>query len=769
MGFDGLPWWQYFFCDGRIVVGLKDEGISLISYVGNQPVQCQNFFNGEISFYQDGKKIPFEKIDIFPFGFINNYSFDDNNYFYWMAIEGEKIVFYFSEGKREKIEVIIPKNSIVREIQRERILFEGLIYRENENDIYFHAKDHLEVERKPGGLVRAIHVPELPPLELKGETFGIITSEIKFDFKENKKNYSLIFQGNKNFTLSFLFGKSMDELKNLKEEYLNDPTGCFNRQMKRYQKKSENLPKFYSSGSLNMGNYRNISRFFRMQPLYIESMKIDNTGTFRACNAYYWAWGWDITLPCFGLLYAGEYSSVKDALIFLNKTSRKDGSIAHAFTSDFQHYHTCSIGAPQNTSFIVLVDRYFSLTNDFNTLKKLSSQIEKIFMGIYRICDETGFYLTLGAGTDDPEEFGRTSFAYVSLEMGWWYEASICLQRIFQLLDKPDLSKKAKEISEKIESNFLKLFYNEELGYLHEAVHPENCPFGLAGEVNDTPLITNIGLMLSLYGENLIWEKEEEISTFCEREFLREDGIHYKPIWEKRGYYGWTRIGENWFTRDDMFLARLLRKSGKGKALEKMMNLYEETFAFYNCVFEGKTLSVRNPKPLACPGKWQAFGSASWYRSVIEGFLGIEIDEGGLTYIPADLNLEMNLTNLRFRNTFWDIKISGSGSYVKSFIVDGKRVQDTLKIPFSFYKEGKHRLEIVRSIVPFQNPTLLEATGAKLKEVKNKNGKFYIECENRGPFVIKFYSPEKISIFVNGVSIPYKWNEKRKIGFTLLK
>ena len=769
---EGLPWWQYFFCDGRIVVGVRDKGISQISYVGNQPVVCQDFFKGEeISFCQDGEKISYEKIDIFPFGFINNYEINGKNYSYWMAIEGSKIVSCFPELGKHKIEFVIPKKAIVRKVEDKRLLYEGLDYNKKENSLYFHTKDHLKVpdsdREATSSILREINVPKLPSLEIKGETFGAITSNINFKFKEDEEKYTLIF--NENFSLAFLFSKSIEELKKVQEEYLKDPDGCFQKQVKRYSEKGKTLPEFHAAGSLNIGSYRNLSRFFRMQPLYIESMKIDRTGAFRACNSVYWSWGWDITLPCFGLLLSGDYDSVRNALLFLNKTAREDGSIAHAFTSDFRHYHTCSIGGPQNTSFLILVDRYFSLTNDTETLYKLSGQIEKIFTGISNLCDETGFYLTRGAGTDNPEEFGRTSYAYVSLEMGWWYEAVVNCEKMFLELNKYELYEKAKSLAKKMENNFLKLFYDKKIGYLYEAVHPENCPFGLSGEINDTPLITNIGCMLSSYGEYLIFQKEEEIANFCEKELLKEDGIHYKPIWEKRGYYGWKRIGENWFPRDDIYLARILRKAGKGKALERMMNLYEKTFAFYNFVFEGKTVSVKNPKPLICPGKWQAFASSAWYRSIIEGFAGIEIDEGGLTYIPADLNLNMELKNIRLGNTLWNVKIIGDGSYVQDFIVDGKEVLNTLKIPFSFYKKGKHFLEIRRKNIPPETPVLLEATGAKVKEVKLEVDKILIFCDRKGPMLLKFYSPDKISCVVNNINIHYLWNGERKIGLAIVR
>jgi len=756
---EGLPWWQYFFCDGRVIVGIKDKWISNISYVGNQPIECQDFFKGEINIFHDGRQIPFEKIDIFPFGFINNYSLEGKDYSYWMIVEGNKVVFCFPKLEKSKIEFIIPKKSIVRKIDDKRTLYEGLNHNKKENSLYFHAKDYKRIpdsdREGTSPILHEIHVPKLLPLEIKGETFGAITSDVKFEMKEDEEKYILIF--NESFSLSFLFGKSIDELKKEKEEYLKDPTGCFERQIKRYSEKGKVLPKFYSAGSLNIGDYRNLKRFFRMQPLYIESMKIEKTGAFRACNSSYWAWGWDMTLPCFGLLLSGDYESVKDAILFLNKTARKDGSIAHAFTSDFQHYHTCSIGGPQNTSFLILVDRYFSLTNDIDTLNKLSEQIEKIFTGIYSICDETGFYLIRGAGTDNPEEFGRTGYAYVSLEMGWWYEAVVSCARIFLALNKHELSEKAKSLAKKIENNFLKLFYNKEIGYLYEAVHPEDCPFGLSGEINDTPLITNIGCMLSLYGEYLIFEKEEEIANFCEREFLKEDGIHYKPIWEKRGYYGWQRIGENWFPRDDIYLVRILRKAGKGKALEKMMNLYEETFAFYNFVFEGKTVSVKNPKPLVCPGKWQAFASSAWYRSIIEGFIGIEIDEGGLTYIPADINLEMKLQNLRFGKSYWDIEITGRGYYVEKFIVDGKEIYNTLKVPSNFYTPGKHSLKIIKTSIQPENPFLMEVVNGKINKVEIEKENIKLDIESKSFPFIKFYSQKKISLVVNKKGIPYKW------------
>ncbi len=84
---------------------------------------------------------------------------------------------------------------------------------------------------------------------------------------------------------------------------------------------------------------------------------------------------------------------------------------------------------------------------------------------------------------------------------------------------------------------------------MNEAVHRRAQEYTDAydGDVNDTACVSNLGCMHGLYGEDLIYEKGDELTAFVENHLLKLDGIRYKPEWEKRGWYGWTRIGENWF------------------------------------------------------------------------------------------------------------------------------------------------------------------------------------------------------------------------------
>ena len=465
-----------------------------------------------------------------------------------------------------------------------------------------------------------------------------------------------------------------------------------------------------------------------------------------------------------GLLSAGDYQGVKEAILFLNRTAREDGGIAHAFTSDFEHYYSYTIGGAHNLSFIELVHRYYASTLDKETLLKVYPQLKKIISGILTLTDDTGMYITRGMGTDNPEEFGRTAFGYVSLEMGWWYNATRYMEKLSRIVGDENMAKKVKERGDKVKRNFLPLFYNIELGYICEAVHPVFEPerWPVDGYKNDTPLITNIGCMLGLYGEDLISPKIKEIAGFSENNLLTSGGIRYKPVWEKRGFYGWTRIGEIWFPCHDVYLARLLRKMGRGKSLKKLLELYDLNFGWANCVFEGKTFQ----RPNTIPGVWQAFAGSGWYQSIVQGIIGLEADLGGLTYVPADIGISVKLEKFSFRDTRWDISTEGMGELVKEFIVDGKSLRGTFKIPQGFLSPGKHEIKIIRGLfLPY--PVLLEAVDASIKGVNlHDNKRLTVALSGWGYTPIKFFSPTKPVLKFNGKEMDFVWDEERRIGKT---
>ncbi len=134
--------------------------------------------------------------------------------------------------------------------------------------------------------------------------------------------------------------------------------------------------------------------------------------------------------------------------------------------------------------------------------------------------------------------------------------------------------------------------------------------------------------------------------------------------------------------RIDLFAGRLLRKRGRAAALQKLLDLYDRTFAWFHSSPEG--VSFR--RPLTTVTKWQAFASASWYSNLVEAVAGIESDLGGITWLVSDLSMPITLRRFRHRQSEWDIGIKGRGDFAAGLRIDGKRVLGTLKVPSAFWR-----------------------------------------------------------------------------------
>ncbi len=763
----GLPWHHYYFSEGRVCIEASEEenGFSEIRYYGIQPLPGAVIFKGRaITLGYNGKTIPFSLMEIFPFGFVNNWRDEEGEHRYTMALFPRGIVFNFPEERQvREITLCIPVDSFVDKLkhtdefgrtQEVRSVKEGLGFKEEIDGLFFRIHDRLTVERKRSSQVlREVNVLPLPDLTMEADIYGVVAANKPVIYEKKNEAHILKVRTKEKVAFAFIFSNSQEELKKELKKFREEGDKYFGRQYTRYQHKAKQLPELKIKGSLNIGHYHHITEFFKLQPLYIESCKVEDTGAFKANNFYYWVWSWDMSCPCFGLLEAGDYESVRKAILFLNNRYIDGVGVGSAYTGDFKHYHTSSICGAHNLNYIALVYRYYIYTLDEETVRKVYPNLRKLFLEIYSRADETGLFLGRGSGTDNPEEFGRTAFAYVALDSGWWYEACRCLERLSLLLGDEEIREKTKEIAGKIRDNFLRIFYNPEMGFLYEGVHPLTQPLELAGEKNDTPLLSNLGLFYGYYGEELVYEKLEKIADFAEKEFVKGDGIHYKPVWEKRGYYGWTRIGENWFPLYDICLCRLLRKTGRGETLEKILNLYEINFAMYKSVFEGKNFK----KPIATPGVWQSFAAGSWYSNLIESIVGIEIDEGGLTYIPANLPLEMELAGLRFRDSFWRINIKGYGRWAEGITVDGHLLPGTLKVPREMLVNGEHTLNIERKDI-VSHPVLLEAVNAYVKRIKISKDILSFKVEGRGSIPVKFYSPWIPEVKVDGKPVQLFWH-----------
>ena len=132
----------------------------------------------------------------------------------------------------------------------------------------------------------------------------------------------------------------------------------------------------------------------------------------------------------------------------------------------------------------------------------------------------------------------------------------------------------------------------------------------------------------------------------------------------------------------------------------------------------------------------------------------------------------MAISDFKFRKGHWRIQINGDGRYVSEFAVDGLAVRGTMKVPAEYLDDGRsHTLQITRSRIPFKRPTLLAAPGTSIRGVTAQPGSLAFGVSIAAHPSIKFFSPLKPRIDINGRTVDFEWDSKSGTGWfdTLLE
>ena len=542
--------------------------------------------------------------------------------------------------------------------------------------------------------------------------------------------------------LALGLGMRATEARDMARRLAERPMDSWEQQTRRYAAIAAGTPQ------LDFGRHTALRRFFRLEPLYLDSMRIaDDPGAYRANNDYYWVWGWDMTRPAFGLLTGGRHDFVRDLLDFLVRT-RFINQYDNTLTKDLRWCER----QPGALDYMLAHD-YLAWTGDLESTKRWAPAFRE---GIELACrneDPTGMTTGVAASTDFPEEFGRTFKAWMSYNTAWSYSGFLCAEKLLLAWGDEELAARVRELASRIRRNFVRVFWNPATGFWNEGVHPTNPDL-----VCDIPLSTATAAMDSPYGEDLYADKLAATAAFCAQHFLRDDGVYIVARGEKRGWKEWTRQPNNWFAANDTMLARLFRTVGNVRALEKLFYLYEINFGYQPCAFEGKPLY----RPLNTSGSWQAFGAGAWYRNLVEAAAGLWADLGGIGIMPGGLGEPVRLQGLRFREATIDFEAKGQGLWPQALRLDGRRIEGTTRLPP--LEPGRHEIAVEYGPAQPAAPLLTLAVDAAVREARARDGWLTVTLEGRGYTPISFFSQGRPTVKLNGAPIAAEWDEESGRG-----
>jgi len=753
----GMPFSTYYFADGRISAGIDEQtgGINLIEYHGGTSRGFHRVFGcyqgGDVfRFKWDGIPCRFEDVAIYPFGFNNCFKDQQQMISNSMCLRENRGVFSMGSSQAGKsAELTFNRKSLVQSQRKIIRKWDEPAFDRRDNALWLHFLD--EGLLPPGD--NPTHPSSLPPLECHYDIYAAIGCTEPMVCRITATSVILSAKPKRSDPVVFflVFGSSRKEVKDSLDKIIRHPDADFTIQLSRYQKLAATLP------AIATPVFKRLSLFFSNWPLYHDCARIEvgKNVIHRSGNLGYWISAWNNLLQRFGLLQCGWYEDVARGLRFMNEHCMPDGSIPHYWTNDFRPFTHLGMGNAADLLYMIMAHRYYSYTLDDHTLCALYPHLKKIFLGIRKLCDDRGYYLTVGFGSDHPPQFGRQNFANVTLEMGWWYDACRCMEHLAAIMNDPATRAVAGELIALIRSNFEEVFYDRATGFLIESYDPVEdwrCDF---------PFLSSIGCMNGYFGDEILPNTIKPLAEYCIKNFVVGDGIRQIPAHEKRGFQVWTSQYANWFFRDDAFLGKLLRRANQGRAIESILATYDRHFAWAHCVGEAAPF-MKHDKLVPC---WHLWGGRSWYSFLIEAAAGIEADIGGLTYIPCNMSQSMAFTKLPFRQTQWDITITGQGDWVQEMMVDDKPLPGSFKILLQHLKPGKHRLNIIRSAHREQrHPILMEARGIALAGVTVNKGSLRASLKGTGRARVRFYSPHKPEIRIKGKPFISSWDQQDRTG-----
>lgn len=547
-------------------------------------------------------------------------------------------------------------------------------------------------------------------------------------------------------------------------DYLRaNPSRPFQEQSDRYELRARTAP------TLHVDGYPFAAAAYRLAPMYAEAMKLRGPGALRSsAGGYYFVWGWDSLMGGHELTRWGDLDAARELLAFITAHRAEDGSVPHRYDNDLQPLQVTGYGFIDQL-FISLLYQVYAETLDKDLLRLYFSVAKQIFHAIAAQTCENGFYRTLGMYPDAPEKLGRSSESLVAYENGFWYCACRMVEALAGLAGEPDLAETARDLSGRMERAYLTTFFDPHTGFLTDARVGSNDSF------NQTWPRYSLFPLHNTFGGWLLRPVRQPLSRFIQRELVKTDGIRMVPEWD--AHIGTETVTSAcWFLHFDLYCLKALRRAGDQAGIERWLDLAGRYFQFRQAIPELQMMAL--------PGEhvedkatwqgvagqiWQLFALSGWTRGLLEGVVGLQIDLGGMTFLPFGPAAAVRLGRFPFRGGLWDVNIEGTGSWPEEIRVDGKPVEGCCKIPLEAYTPGAHRIEIQRSPTPPQSPWILEIIGGGVNAPKVEDRALLFELVANQLVNVVFYSPEQPQVLVEGRPIVFEWDAASQTGvFTYL-
>ena len=569
----------------------------------------------------------------------------------------------------------------------------------------------------------------------KKKLYLVVTSDAPLAFSEPPSLWALSARWNerKDIKVVFGFGDTPEEALLQAKNGCCDYHGLWNRKLDRFTALENAAPK------IEIEHLPLAGQFMRASVGYQNSMLIaDGIGVRAATHKFGYFAMWDTIYPIRSFLWNGQYETAKKILRYIVEYPYVDNS------------------AWISSHIILTLNDVLAYDDDPELIDACWPYLKKFFEVALKLTNpKSGLVLChMNAGVDDPAELGLNGLYHSSCINGWWYGACRVIENLAISKQEDTLEKQAHHVIELLEKNYLKSFFAEDAGYLRTGVDQAGKPGGVEIYQNTS----TIGLDY-VYGQYLMRSVIGRLADYQATRLYHPMG-HVAVAWDSEVRCEmWKSVHMNQHLGHECKLARF---AGKADEAYRVLKPYLDAFGQYKVAIETFNYA-------GCDGNasqtanWQTFSATAAGQAIQYGLAGIGRHCGGLHYIPAYDEHEINIDNLKSGSSIFSIRISGSGKYVGKMTLNGTELNGTMQIPFDLITSGKVEWKIERSNRPFSGPVLLSAFDMPVSALVcgGKSLEFTLGKTTHVPILLQ--CPLEPRVKINGEPVMGEWNAEESV------
>lgn len=719
---EGIPLLPRYLTDERIACEIDETGFRSIDYfnraaAGSFRILYPEFWGGIRFYLREGNELYTQNLKnarLLPFGFESEWEWGGRRFPYRQAVFDDCIM----------VQITAPED------QKKTIRFQMEFYEASfltpqpDGDIRYRngTKRNWKAWKTEHGFFCGGFT------ETDGGSCGIcIGADFKFDAVRSERNFKYRLTGEtllpgKTHTFFFSFDTTTERAKEHCKNAVLNWRGQYEAQIARYQAVAEKAPVLKSP-------YPELNNFFSLAPMYHESLKVRKyPGAVRAKSTYYWVWGWDGMTSNDAAAYWGDLPFLRDMLAFYRDYADENG-IAHAFSRNM----TATDPAPLPAQGMYLTLLYLYHSNG-GTIEEFYPFAKLIFDRMCAVevkgsgfCSGTSLFpdhrALLDENGSDISGFNNTVF----------YCAARSMETLADAAGDPEESEKAEAISCRMEEHFMNLFYNEKVQYIACSVDSET--FEKRDVFNSNSMKWENSFL-----KDLADPMSQNALSFFRDHIVTDAGLREIPSW-CRAYDLDANQLHCWWPVTGEYFARLINQFDDRELIEKWISWVSYWTGNLLCP-EGISCYVNTSTPPLdnwnCQnGTWHAYSMRGWYQAAVHSVVGVDADEGGLTFYPYG-GEEMELSGFHYRGRQYTVRMAGSGRYIRTIAAEPFEVKGTNKLPDDMLSSGPSMITVYRTETNPWPVSVLDGVGIAITGFTLSETRLETELSGHGHRKLRF-------------------------------